>query len=276
MFLVQAVSWLPEALRPGVFIAMVILVLWFVLIRRGLSEVWGAICRGAARAIDLGLGAVLRVEYVITTRRRRRGVAPPRWAFALAGVSGALEDCAAGLYQRGLRRGQDDAANGSAKDGKAKGEEASAARTAEKPEGKQALPRRQSPIPWRLCAAIVAASAAAWITMTQLSEASIVRYRLSQAVDPWRDVEEWAGASSDRGPSPALVRWRRHAALVNVRLACASTNGCHGWVLLKNRDEAVIAVHYVEMDEGSALAQLHLTAAQVNKASAPKIVVTSV
>jgi hypothetical protein len=272
MFLVQVVSWLPEALRPGVFVAVVILLLWFIFIRRGLSEVWRATCRGAARAIDLSLGAVLRIEYMITTARRRRGLAPPRWAFASAGVSGTLEACAARLYQRNLQRAQDGAADGSAKDEKAAAEKA----TGEKSKAKTMLPQRKSPIPWRLCAVIVAVSTAAWITMTQLSEASIVRYRISQAFDPWRDVEEWAGASSDRDTPPTLVRFRRHPALVNARLACESINGCHGWVLLKGRNEAVVAVRYVEMGEGAVLVQLHLTAEQVSKAPVPEIVVTSV
>ena len=267
MFCVQAISWLPEALRPGVFVAVVILLLWFIVIRRGLPEAWRATCRGTARALDLSLGAVLRIEYTITTARRRRGEAPPRWAFAFAGVSGTLEDCAARLYQRNVRRTQDGAADSSAKGEKA---------TSEKAKVKTVPPRRKSPTPWRLCAAIVVISTAAWITMTQLSETSIVRYRISQAFDPWRDVEEWAGASSDRDTPPTLVRFRRHPALVNTRLVCESTNGCHGWVLLKGNKEAIVAVHYVEMGEGSVLVQLHLTAEQVNSAPVPEIVVTSV
>jgi hypothetical protein len=270
MFLVQAISWLPEALRPGVFVAVVILVLWFIFIRRGLFAAWRATCRGTARAIDLGLGAVLRIEYTITTARRRRGEAPPRWAFAFAGVSRTLEDCAARLYQRNVRRSQDSVA-GSAKGGKAMGEKA----TDEKAKAKIVPPERKSPIPWRLCAAILVISTAAWITMTQLSETSIVRYRISQAFDPWRDVEEWAGASSDRDTPPTLVGFRRHPALVNTRLACASTSGCHGWVLLKGKKEALVAVHYVEMDAGSALVQLHLTPEQAKEAPVAEIVVTN-
>jgi hypothetical protein len=272
MFLVQAISWLPEALRPGVFVAVVILLLWFIFIRRGLLEAWRATCRGTARAIDLSLGAVLRIEYTITTARRRRDEAPPRWAFAFAGVSGTLEDYAARLYQRNVRRAQDGAVDGSAKGEKATDEQA----TDEKAKAKTVPPRRKSPIPWRLCAAIVVISTAAWITMTQLSEASIVRYRISQTFDPWRDIEEWAGASSDRHTPPTLVRFRRHSALVNTRLACGSTNGCHGWVLLKGNKEALVAVHYVEMSEGSVLVQLRLTAKQVSSAPVPEIVVTGV
>jgi hypothetical protein len=272
MFLVQAVSWLPEALRPGVFVAVVILLLWLILVRRGLTEARRATCRGTARAIDLALGAVLRIEYTVTTAHRRRGAAPPRWAFALTGVSGTVEDCAARLYQRNLDRAQDAATDGSAKGEKVK----SAKATDEKAKAKALPPRRKPPVPWRLCAAIVVISTAAWITMTQLSEASTVRYRISQAFDPWRDVEEWAGASSDRDTAPTLVRFRRYPELVNVRLDCESANGCHGWVLLKGRNEALVAVHYVEMEKGSVLVHVHPTAGQLNEAPSPEIVVANV
>jgi hypothetical protein len=271
MFIIQAVSWLPEALRPGVFVAVVILLLWFILVRRGLSEAWRATCRGTARAIDLALGAVLRIEYMITAARRRRGAAPPRWAFALTGVSGTVEDCAERLYQRNLQHGQDGATDGS------KGEKEKDVKRGDQKEKVKTVPqRRKSPGPWRLCAAIVIISTAAWIAMTQLSEASTVRYRISQAFDPWRDVEEWAGVSSDRDAPPALVRFRHHPGLVNARLVCKSAAGCHGWVLLKGRNEALVAVHYIEMREGSALVQLHLTAEQGSEAPVPEIVVTNV
>ncbi len=271
MFFVQAVSWLPEALRPGAFVALVILLLWLIFIRRGFSEAWRATCRGTARAIDVGLGVVLRIEYTITTARRRRGAAPPRWAFALTGIAGTVEDGAARLYQRNLGRAQDGASGGSAEDEKGKSAKAPDKKTG----AKAAPPQRRPSVPWRLCAAIVVISTAAWITMTQLSEASTVRYRISQAFDPWRDVEEWAGVSSDRDIQPVLVRFRRHPGLVNVRLACPSST-CHGWVLLKGHNEAIISVHYVEMGEGSVLVQLHLTAEQANEAPDPNIEVTSV
>jgi hypothetical protein len=59
------------------------------------------------------------------------------------------------------------------------------------------------------------------------------------------------------------------AALINVRLVCGSKNGCHGWVLLKGRKEALVAVHYVEMREGSTLVSVapHLRAGKRNSCS---------
>ncbi len=96
-WLVQAVAWLPEALRPGVFIAVVVLIVWFVFVRRGLPDLWRAGCRGLAYLIDASVGIVLRLEYTTTTARRRRGKAPPQWAFALAGMTDAIQDGAAQL-----------------------------------------------------------------------------------------------------------------------------------------------------------------------------------
>jgi hypothetical protein len=262
MWLVQAVSWLPEALRPGVFVVIFVLLLWFVLIRRGLPEAWRATSRVAARAIDLSVGAVLRIEYLITSARRRRGEAPPRWAFALAGVSETLEDCAARLYHGSRARAREDAASEPAK-----GKKVEAKTTARKP-----------PPPWRLCTAVVVISTGAWIAMNQLPPTSIPRYRISQAFDPWRDVEEWAGASSDRETQPILVRTRRHPALVNARLVCKSANGCRGWALLKGKNGALVAVDYINMGEGegSILVQFHLTAKQETAAPTPDLVVADV
>jgi hypothetical protein len=264
MWLVQAVSWLPEALRPGVFVVIVILLLWFVLIRRGLPEAWRATCRVAARAIDLSIGAVLRIEYLITSARRRRGEGPPRWAFALAGVSETLEDCAARLYHGNRARAKEDAANHPAK--------------GEKVEAKTTGRPRKPPPPGRLCTAIIVISTAAWIAMSQLSPTSIPRYRISQAFDPWRDVEEWAGAASDRETQPILVRTRRHPGLVNTRLVCKSVTGCRGWALLKGKNGALVAVHYVTMreGEGSILVQFHLTAKQERAAPNADLVVARV
>jgi hypothetical protein len=264
MWLVQAVSWLPEALRPGVFVVIIIVLLWFVLIRRGLPEAWRATCRVAARAIDLSVGAVLRIEYVITSARRRRGESPPRWAFALAGVSETLEDCAARLYHGSRPRANEDAADHPA--------------NGEKVEAKTPARARKPPIPWRLCTAILVITAGAWIAMNQLSPTSIPRYRISQAFDPWRDVEEWAGAPSDRETQPILVRTRRHRALINTRLVCRSANGCRGWLLLKGNDEALVAVHYVNMREGqgSIVVPFHRTPKQKRAVPIPELVVAGV
>jgi hypothetical protein len=243
-----------------VCVVVIVLLLWFVFVRRGLPEAWRVARRGAARVIDLGVGAVLRVEYTITSARRRGGKVPSRWAFALAGVWETLEDCAARMYQGGRQ--------GAEHDPEKQGSPASNAAASR--------PRKPS-IPWRLCIAIVVFFTAVWITMNHLSPTSVARYRISQAFDPWRDVEEWAGVSSDRDTQPILVRVRRRRPLlVNAKLDCESAEGCHGWVLLKGRNEALVAVQYVDMGEGPLRVQFQLTPTQAGEVAVPDVVVANV
>jgi hypothetical protein len=258
---VQAIALLPEALRPGVFIALIVLVLWFVLVRRGVPDLWRAGCRGLARLIDFSVGVVLRLEYTITTGRRRKEKAPPRWAFALAGVTDVVQDGAVWLYERHQRpvakqiEHDDDAEE----------------------EQKQPMPpQRMSRGPWLVGAVIVLIFTGAWITMDELSETDIVKYRLAQVFDPWRDVEEWAGVDSGRGAQPELVRARRHHTLMNVRIACPGPEQCRGWVLLQTPADAVVVAHYVELPRGSMIVQLRLTHEQLRTTSHGHLVVVRV
>jgi hypothetical protein len=255
---VQAIALLPEALRPGVSIGLIVAMLWFVLVRGGIPDLWRAICRGLARLIDFSVGVVLRLEYAITTGRRRQGKAPPRWAFALAGVTDVVQDGAEWLYGRHQRPAvkkieQDDEAG--------------------EPHKQPAPPPRKSRIPWLLCAGIVLISTAAWITMGQLSETDIAKYRLAQVFDPWRDVEEWAGVDSGRGTQPELIRARHHHTLINVRLACPGPERCRGWVLLQTPTDTVVVAHYVELPPGSMIVQLRLTPEQLRTTSHGHLVV---
>jgi hypothetical protein len=255
---VQAIALLPEALRPGVLIVLIVLVLWFALVRRGVPDLWRATCRGLARLIDFSVGAVLRLEYAITTGRRRQGKAPPRWAFALAGVTDVVQDGAEWLYGRHQRP----AAKKIQQDEDA-GEE----------HKKPMSPVRKSRVPWLLCTGIMLIFTAAWITMDQLSETDIAKYRLARVFDPWRDVEEWAGVDSGRGVQPELVRARRHHTLMNVRIACPGPGRCRGWVLLQTPSDAVVVVHYVELPPGSMIVQLRLTSEELRATSHGHLVV---
>jgi hypothetical protein len=147
-----------------------------------------ASCRGAARLLDFGVGIVLGPEYAITTARRRRGEAPPWWAFALAGVSDVVQDGVAWLYERHRRPIAKQVEHDHDED-----------HDEDEEREQPPLPRRKPAVPWRLCVAIVLCCTAAWITMDQLSATDIARYRLAQVFDPWRDIEEWAGVDSGRG-----------------------------------------------------------------------------
>jgi hypothetical protein len=255
-WLVQAIALLPEALRPGVSIALIVLVLWFVVVRRGVPDLWRAGCRGLARAVDFSVGLVLRLEYTITTGRRRRGEAPPRWAFALAGVTDAAQDGAEWLYGRYQRPAAKQTEHVDVTDEHKRPKQAS----------------RRSRMPW-FCAGIVLVVTGTWIAMDQLSAAAIAKYRLSQVFDPWRDVEEWAGVDAGRGAELKLVRARRHHALINVRVACAGQERCRGWVLMQAPSNAVVATHYLDLPPGSILVQMRLTPEQARTTNHGHLVV---
>jgi hypothetical protein len=260
---VQAIAWLPEALRPGVFIAVVVLIVWFVFVRRGVSDLWRAGCRGLAHLIDVSVGIVLRLEYTMTTARRRRGKAPPQWAFALTGMTDVIQDGAARLYESHRGAVATQTADEEAED---EGKEP----------GQRVPPPRKPKTPWRLCIGIVVFFTAAWITMGQLSDTTIAKYRLAQAFDPWRDVEEWADVNSGRGTQPELTRARRHHTLMNVRITCSGEERCRGWVLMKAQSGAIVAARYIEPVPGSTLVHLRLKADQLRTASKGHVVVVGV
>jgi hypothetical protein len=253
---IQAIAWLPEALRPGVFVALLVLLLWFVFVRRGVPDLWRACCRCAARLLDFGLGIVLRPEYMVTRARRRRGQTPPQWAFALANVTDVVEDGALRLYQRYQPRVME---------------------VAEHDDGTErpSLPRRKRTVPL-LCLAIVLLCTAAWVAMDQLPATSIAKYRFAQAFDPWREIEEWAGVDSGRGAQPDLVRARLRHLLMGVRIACAGTERCRGWVLLKTHSEGILAAQYVELAPSSMLVRIRLTHDQLEVARGVHAVVVPI
>jgi len=258
-WLVQPIVWLPDALRPGVAIALVVLLVWFVFVRRGVLDLWRAACRGFAYFLALSLDTVMRLECAITTKRRSRGQAPPKWAFAYAGLTDVVEDGAAWLYGRHQPRGAGPVEHDDA----------------HKESGPS--PRPKSAVPWRLCTVIVVGCTAAWITMDQLPATSIPKYRLAQVFDPWREAEEWAGIDSGRGTPPTLVRARLRHELMGVRIACTGLAQCRGWVLLKGRSGAIVATQYVELAAGSTpLVQLRLTPDQVRTAHGGQVVVVRV
>ncbi len=269
MFVIRAISVLPEAVRPGVSLVLAGLVLWLVLVRRGWGDVWDAACRGVARGADFCLGAVLWVEYKITAGRRKRELAPYRWAFGLSRATDPLE----GLIARTYRAHEKPA--GLPVAAKSVPSAPSSGAAAQKPGKTRARPPRPS-VPWRLCLLVLVGVTAAWVTMGQLSPASQARYRISQGFDPWRDVEEWAEVDSDRHPKPVVLRSRRHHALLNVRLACNAEGGCTGWVLLESKARGLVAVRYVAAKPGSVLLQIRLTPEQESHAADARLAVVSV
>lgn len=255
---VQAIGWLPEAVRPGVFVALVVLLIWLVV--RAPGSLWRALCRGVARLLDIAVGFLLRPEYAITTARRRRGEAPPRWAFALAHVTDGVEDGAVWLYERH----QPPAAEPVEDD-----------EEAEPVADEERSTRGRTPV-LVACTVILVGCTAAWITMDRLTPTSIAKYELAEMFGPWREIEEWAGVDPGRGAQPVLVRTQRHRRLIRARVACHSRERCRGWVLLKKRSGAIVAVRFVELEHGSTLVELRLTRPQLRAARGGRLVAEGV
>lgn len=236
-WLVQVVAWLPEPVRPGVFLALMVIVLWFVLVQRGLVPVWHGTVRGLARLIDGILGVVLWLEFTITAARRRRGKPATRWALVLGGATDAILDHAASLH--------------------------------ELHEHKVVAWKRP---PWKRCMAIMLLCTGAWLTMEHLSVSSIAKYRLAQAFTPWRDLEAWADADSGRGTSPPVLATPRRRSVMSVRVRCRSENRCRGWIVLRARSGTVVSVRYLEMARGTRV-RLRLSRDQARISRRGRIVV---
>jgi hypothetical protein len=205
-WLVQLVAWLPDFLRPGIFVGVVLLILWFVFVQRGLPNLWHALCRGTARAVDALIGLVLLPDYLMTTARQRQEEGPGQATLMIGGVAERVLDGAGALYQRHLRD-----------------------------------PIEWKPVPWLPLAAVVAILTAPWVVMKLTAPTSDVRRELAQGYEVWRDVESWADVDPSRRADPGvvwpprpLVRSRRHhGRFVGVTLHCATHERCHGRLLLR-------------------------------------------
>jgi hypothetical protein len=260
---VQAIGWLPEAVRPGIFVTLVVLFVW-ALVRGRLGGAWRALCRGAARLLDLTVGLVLRVEYAITSARRRDGATPPRWAFALAHVTDGIEDGAAWLYARHLPTIPEPVGD--------TGDEDEEDEPAPRP-AVSSRPSRERVYVTLFCVAFCVGLTAAWIAMDRIEPTSIVKYRLAQGFGPWRDVEDWAGVDPGRGGLPVLVHARRRHTLLRARVACRDAEPCTGWVVLKRRSGPVVAVRAIELRPGSTVVVMRLTHQQAREIRGGRVVV---
>lgn len=211
-WLVQATALLPDALRPGVFLAVIVLILWFTLRQRGLPSLWAAACRGVARVVDRAVGLAVLPQYLVANARQRRGghaVGAPTadTTLVLSDLADKVLDGAASLY-----------------------------------ESHQREPMAWRRPPWKTCLLIVGLSAGAWIAMDQLPVDSEAKSELAGAYDNWRDLEDWADVSPDRRaepgltspPRPAIVRVRRTGRRVGVRLRCREADRCRGRLVIRS------------------------------------------
>jgi len=204
---VQLVAWLPDYLRPAAFCVLVLLAIWFAFIQRGLPNLWHAVCRAAAVAIDAVIGLMLFPEYVMTTARERQQRQPGQVTLAVGGVAERVLDGAGSLHQRHVRD-----------------------------------PIVWKRPPWIPLLIIFVTLTVPWAVMELTSPTSVVRQELAQAYEVWRDVEDWAEVDPARRaapgitwpPRPQVARVRRHGRDVGVTLHCGTKSTCHGHLILRN------------------------------------------
>jgi hypothetical protein len=223
-WLIRAIAYLPDALRPGVFLALLVAVFWFVVVRKGVAELWRGTWRGVAWLIDVTVRLALLPEYAITTARRRRGDAPGRLALLMAGPSETVLDGAVSLHERHERRTE---------------------RSKKRP-------------PWKLCAFVVITVAAAWVTMDSLAAGEPAKRQLAQVYERWRDVEAWAdvrpgqrAAAGERGVFK-VGRPRRDGLTARVTARCPGEASCAGVIIARNRYGVELASMPLAVDARAA------------------------
>ncbi|HWM09238.1 MAG TPA: hypothetical protein VNO82_07830 [Solirubrobacteraceae bacterium] len=233
-WVVEAIAWLPDLLRPGIFLVLVILAVWFVTVQRGLPALWAALCRGAARMVDRVVGLLVLPQYLVANARRRRGELPAVSSgsggsgdstFVLTELADRVLDGAATLYQSHQRE-----------------------------------PMTWKRPPWPLCVLVVALCAAAWVAMDRLPADSEAKRTLSDGYDYWRDVEDWADVDPSRRaepgiappPRPAVVSVRRLGRRVGVRLGCPASAPCRGRLVVRSADGERLYAQRVRVTASSA------------------------
>jgi hypothetical protein len=225
---VQLIALLPVALRPGVFLAVILAILWFVLVRRGLPALWRRAWRGVAVCLDLIVGVSLFPEYVLTSARRSRGQPPGQAARATAPIADRALDAAAALYEANVPK---------------------------KPATDQPSKKK---FPWLWCALIVAVCAGAYIAMEQTSRADEARHTLAEVFDYWRDVEDWGEVDPSRRAAtgdpaqPSLTSVSYHRRVVHVALRCVDSNPCVGTVDIRTRAGTTVSRQSIEVPAASS------------------------
>jgi hypothetical protein len=203
----QALSYLPDALRIGMLVAVPVLLVWFF--SQGCHvALWRLLCRATGYALAIAALAWLHIEHANTRSRRRRGREPLRVAFVLGPAAERLLDRARALHS-------------------------------EHP------PRRDGRLrlwPLWICAGALVLSIGSWYAMTRTRPTSAVSYGLSLAFEEWRMAEVWSEVPRDRlaarGPGvlpapPEIVRTRRAGRGLAVRLHCGAPDPCRGTLVVR-------------------------------------------
>lgn len=206
-WLVQLIAVAPDLLRPGLFVALVLVALWIAFVQRALPDIWHALCRLSARLVDGLVGLLLLPDYLTTTARQEQGQEPPQAVLVLGRFAERVLDGAGALYERHQRP-----------------------------------PIEWKPFPWLPVLIVAAVATVPWAVMEITSPRSAVRQELAQAFGVWRDVEAWAGVAASRRaapgvswpPRPRVMRIGRHGRAVSVKIRCRVNRRCQGRLILRN------------------------------------------
>lgn len=244
-WLIQLIALLPVVLRPGVFLALVIALVWFVFVYRGLPSLWRRSCRGAAITVDLTVGVVLLPEYLLTTARRTRGEQPGSIALVLSPLAEHVLNAASAVYQRNLPKQQAEESPSEPPDDSAKATSKQALKTSS--------PKKR--FPWVWCGLVIAVCSGGWIAMDQMAQADEAKRTFADAFEYWREVEVWAEVDQSRRAAPGdpvtpVVRISYHRWLARISVHCPSENVCAGVVSIRTHSGAVLASKPVEVTAG--------------------------
>lgn len=227
-WLVQAVALLPAALRPGVFVAVVLAIVWFVGVQRGLPRLWRLLCRALARVVNSLVELALFGEYLVTSARRGRGGSPGQLTLLAGEIAERIADGAVQVHERNAPK--------------------------ERVAGKR--------FPWLVTLLLIAGFAIAWLVMDLSPPTEEVRQQLAAAFEYWREVEVWAGVNPARRAAPglpvrdpmvAVQRVHRHGRELSVLVRCLSNEACYDEVDAESPSGQVLASVSIDVRAHAAM-----------------------
>jgi hypothetical protein len=243
-WLIQLIALLPDPLRPGVFLAIVMTVLWFVLVRRGLPALWHRMCRGAAITMNVAIGIVLFPEYLLTTARRKRGAAPGAFTRAVGAVAEVGLAAAGSLYKAHPPKAPSRSKGASAP--------ATPAQTAGAKPTRPSVRRKR--FPWVWCAIVIAALAATVIVMEQLSPQEPAKQTIAEGFEYWRDIEAWGHVDvADRAApgdpaAPRILSVTYHSRYAHVAVYCPEGDACAGTLTVRTERGRALGRRTLELE----------------------------
>jgi hypothetical protein len=226
-WLVQALAWLPPALRPGAFVALLVALAWFLFVARGLPRLWRWLCRSLARGLHALIELALQGEALVTGARRDRGGAPGQVVLAAGDFATRIDDGALWVYERSAPKKLD----------------------------------RKKRFPWVTIALLIVGFAAAWLVMDSIEPPEETKRELAAAFEYWRDVEVWADVDPARRAAPGVpVRdamatvgdVRRRGAELSFTVRCAREAGCHDEIDAETSSGRVLASMTIAVGGGEA------------------------